>query len=138
MPLKLNNNIFKWLYMHVKDMEFYAQRYGKNFVEESIKSFSNKWTLHIFKDLFQGKSRFTEFQKDRPNLDNKALVRCLNAMRENGLIEKKNDEYFLTKKGFSFNKVYFELVNFSIENDSRYSSNEKLEIKNYYSKLLKL
>lgn len=124
--------------MVVKDMEFYSKKYGKNFVEESIKSISNKWTLHIFKDLFNGKTRFTEFQKERPALDNKSLTRCLNAMLENDLIVKKGNEYFLTEKGISFNRVYFELVNFAIENDSQYSSDEKLEIKNHYLELLKL
>lgn len=124
--------------MVVKDMEFYAKKYGKNFVEESIKSFSNKWTLHIFKDLFNGKTRFSEFQNEMPELDNKSLTRCLNAMLENDLIVKKGNEYFLTEKGYSFNRVYFELVNFAIENNSKYSSNEKIKIKEYYLKLLKL
>ena len=119
-------------------MEYYAHKYGKNFVEDSIKSFSNKWTLHIFKDLYQGKTRFSQFKKDRPGLDNKTLSRCLNTMTENNLIEKKNNEYYLTSKGFSFNKVYYELVNFSIETSSRYSVKEKDEIKNYYSKLLEI
>ena len=59
-------------------------------------------------------------------------------MTENNLIEKKNNEYYLTSKGFSFNKVYYELVNFSIETSSRYSVKEKDEIKNYYSKLLEI
>ena len=123
--------------MVTKDMEYYAHKYGKNFVEDSIKSFSNKWTLHIFKDLFQGKTRFGHFKKDRPCLDNKTLSRCLNAMIENNLIEKKNNEYYLTTKGFSFNKVYYELVNFSIETSSRYSTKEKDEIKKLLLKIIR-
>ena len=110
-----------------KKLEYYEKKYERNPLEDITKFISNKWTLHILRDLFLGKSHFNEFKVNRPSLDNKALSRCLKTMQENGLIYKvddddsKNTEYFLTEKGRSFNKVFYELLLFAIEN---YTDNE--------------
>ena len=89
-----------------KKLEYYERKYERNPLEDITKYISNKWTLHILRDLFLGKSHFNEFKANRPSLDNKALSRCLKTMQDNGLIYKtnesddlKNTEYFLTKKG---------------------------------------
>ena len=84
-------------------LEYYEKKYERNPVEDAIKAISNKWTLHILRDLFIGRTHFNEFKANRKTLDNKALSRCLKNMEENKLITKKsenktNTEYQLTKK----------------------------------------
>lgn len=72
--------------------KLYANQFERNIVGSAIKSISNKWTFYILKDLFLGKKHFTEFQENRPNLDNKSLTRCLKTMKNNNLIEKRLTE----------------------------------------------
>lgn len=129
-------------------LEYYERKYERNPVEDASKLLSNKWTLHILRDLFIGKSHFNEFKANRKTLDNKSLSRCLKNMENNDLIRKENDgedpkntEYFLTKKGKSLNKVFYELLIFAIENDVEnkyYSENAKKELKNIYKEILKI
>lgn len=104
--------------------------------------------MHILRDLFLGKRHFNEFKVNRPSLDNKSLARCLKTMQDNDLIYKKNEgedpkntEYFLTKKGKSLNKVFYELLLFAIENDTDneyYSEHEKKELKEMYKEILEI
>jgi len=104
--------------------------------------------LHILRDLFLGKSHFNEFKVNRPSLDNKALSRCLKTMQDNDLIYKindgddpKNTQYFLTKKGQSLNKVFYELLLFALDNDvdnEYYSDYAKKELKEMYKEILKI
>ncbi|MBO7718535.1 MAG: helix-turn-helix transcriptional regulator [Methanosphaera sp.] len=127
-------------------IEYYERKYERNPVEEAIKSISNKWTLHILRDLFMGRTRFNEFKENRESLDNKALSRCLKNMENNGLIVKRiiNDdptftEYELTKKGRSLNKVFYELLLFALnddENNTYYTPNAKKELKEFYEEIL--
>lgn len=131
--------------MDQRKLEYYEKKYERNPVEEAIKIMSNKWTLHILRDLFLGKTHFSEFKANRKTLDNKALTRCLKTMEANELIEKisKNDEieYHLTKKGHSLNKVFYELLIFAIENDTEnehYNEYEKEELRKMYLEILDL
>lgn len=134
--------------LNPKKLEYYERKYERNPLEDITKYISNKWTLHVIRDLFLGKSHFNEFKANRPSLDNKALSRCLKTMQENGLIYKtnesddpKNTEYFLTKKGESFNKVFYELLLFAIENDEdneHYTEYAKKELKEMYKEILRI
>ena len=134
--------------LNPKKLEYYEKKYERNPLEDITKYISNKWTLHVIRDLFLGKSHFNEFKANRPSLDNKALSRCLKTMQDNGLIYKtnegddpKNTEYFLTKKGESFNKVFYELLLFAIENDEDneyYSEYAKKELREMYKELLRI
>ena len=129
-----------------KRLEYYERKYERNPVEEISKFIGNKWTLHILRDLFLGKSHFNEFKVNRKSLDNKALSRCLKTMENNGLICKqkddkdpKNTQYFLTKKGRSLNKVFYELLIFAIDNDEEnqfYNDYAKKELKEMYKEIL--
>lgn len=131
-----------------KKLIYYEKKYERNPLEDITKFISNKWTLHILRDLFLGKSHFNEFKVNRLSLDNKALARCLKTMQDNDLIYKtnedddpKNTEYFLTKKGKSLNKVFYELLLFAIENDADneyYSEHEKKELKEMYKEILEI
>jgi len=131
-----------------KKLEYYEKKYERNPLEDITRYISNKWTLHILRDLFLGKSHFNEFKANRKSLDNKALSRCLRTMQDNGLIYKisdgidpKNTEYFLTEKGKSFNKVFYELLLFAIDNDTEneyYSDKSKEELKEIYKEILNI
>ena len=127
-------------------LNYYEKKYERNPLEDITKFLSNKWTLHILRDLFLGKSHFNEFKVNRPSLDNKALSRCLKTMQENDLIYKTNDDskntqYFLTKKGKSLNNVFYELLIFALENDTEniyYSQYAKKELKEMYEEILEI
>lgn len=136
--------------MNIDDekIEYYERKYERNPVEDAIKSISNKWTLHILRDMFLGRSRFNEFKQNRKTLDNKALSRCLKSMETNGLIEKivdekdhTNTEYRLTKKGKSLNKVFYELLIFALNDDEdnvTYTESAKKELKEFYREILEI
>ena len=152
MSSKLNLNVIFHITFNMaldpKKLEYYEKKYECNPLEDITKYISNKWTLHIIRDLFLGKTHFNEFKVNRPSLDNKALSRCLKTMQDNGLIYKKNEsndskntKYFLTKKGESFNKVFYELLLFAIENDTEneyYSDYAKKELTEMYKVILKI
>lgn len=90
-------------------------------VELSLDILNRKWVLQIICDMFFGKSRFSEFKEGRPELSNKALSRSLKFMEEQGFIKKvienNNTEYFLTNKGKSLNKIIYDLVEFTLDNN---------------------
>lgn len=131
-----------------KRLDYYERKYERNPVEDASRLLSNKWTLHILRDLFLGKSHFNEFKANRKTLDNKSLSRCLKTMETNGLITKqkddsdaKNTQYFLTKKGKSLNRVFYELLIFAIENDEEnefYNEYAKNELKEMYREILQI
>ena len=97
-------------------------------VELSLDILNRKWVLQIICDMFFGKSRFSEFQEGRPELSNKALSRSLKFMEERGLIEKMVDdtniEYFLTEKGRSLNKLIYDLVEYTLDNNKELYNDE--------------
>ena len=100
-------------------------------VELSLNLISRKWVLQIICDMFFGKTRFSEFKEGKPDLSNKALSRSLKFMEEQKLIRrvvdednKTNIQYFLTEKGRSLNKVIFDLVEFTLDNNEQYYNAE--------------
>ena len=99
-------------------------------VELSLDIINRKWVLQIICDMFFGKTHFSEFKEERPNLSNKALSRCLKFMEEQDLIKKNvnnnNIEYFLTDKGKSLNKLIYDLVEFTLDNNNEYYSEETI------------
>ena len=134
--------------LNQKKLAYYEKKYERNPLEDTLKFMSNKWTLHVLRDLFLGKSHFNEFKTNRPSLDNKALSRCLKTMQDNDLIYKtsdeddvKNTQYFLTEKGRSLNRVFYELLLFALDNDvdnENYSEYAKKELKEMYKKILEI
>ena len=124
--------------------KLYQNQFERNVVGNTIKSISNKWTFYILKDLFLGKNHFTEFQQNRPNLDNKSLTRCLKLMESNNIIGKNVEgnetEYFLTSKGRRLNRVFYELIIFALEtNEDDFFSQEEIDfLKRVYIDILDL
>ena len=106
-------------------------------VELSADLISRKWVLQIICDMFFGKTRFSEFQQEKPELSNKALSRSLKFMEEENLIEKVDEEYFLTEKGKSLNKVIYDLIEFTLDNNEEYYAPQTiLKAKEAYKKQL--
>ena len=95
-------------------------------VELSLDVISRKWVLQIICDMFFGKTRFSEFQEERPEMSNKALSRSLRFMEEQNLIKKDEDQYFLTEKGKSLNKVIYDLVEFTLDNNRELYNEETI------------
>jgi len=128
----------------VLEDKLYGNQFERNIVGNAIKSISNKWTFYILKDLFLGKKHFTQFQENRPNLDNKSLTRCLKSMENNNLIEKTIEnhetEYVLTSKGRKLNKVLYEFIIFALDTneDDFYTDDEIIFIKETYIDILNL
>ena len=124
--------------------KLYRNQFERNILGSAIKSIINKWTFYILKDLFLGKKRFSQFQENRPNLDNKSLARCLKSMENNNLIQKKinnhETEYFLTSKGMKLNKVLYELIIFALDTHDGdfYTDDEIMFIKEIYVDILDL
>ena len=90
-------------------------------VELSLDILNRKWVLQIICDMFFGKKRFSEFKEGRSELSNKALSRSLKFMEEQELIKKVvsdgNIEYFLTDKGKSLNKLIYDLLEYTLDNN---------------------
>lgn len=92
-------------------------------IELVVKLINKKWVIQIIRDLFFGKTRFSEFKQDKPGLSNKVLSNCLKSMEKDGLIKRISDryerdvEYILTKKGQALNKIVYELSMYSIDED---------------------
>lgn len=115
-------------------------------VELSLQLINRKWVIQIIRDMFFGKKRFSEFKEGKPELTNKALSRCLRYMEGEGLIEKITDEedkrvnyYILTEKGRSLNRLIYDLVVFTLDNDddpTHYSEKTKEETKQIFREKL--
>ena len=92
-------------------------------IELVVKLINKKWGIQIIRDLFFGKTHFSEFKEDKPGLSNKVLSNCLKSMEKDGLIKRISDryerdvEYILTKKGQALNKIVYELSMYSIDED---------------------
>ena len=144
----MKSHITIYMVLNPKKLAYYEKKYERNPLEDTLKFMSNKWTLHVLRDLFLGKSHFNEFKTNWPSLDNKALARCLKTMQDNDLIYKtsdeddvKNTEYFLTEKGRSLNKVFYELLLFALDNDvdnEHYTEYAKKELKEIYKEILEI
>lgn len=110
-------------------------------IELVVKLINKKWVIQIIRDLFFGKTRFSQFKEDKPELSNKVLSNCLKSMENDGIIQRISDryerevEYILTKKGQALNKIVYELAIFSIDEDlgeTKFSEDTKGKLKNTF------
>ncbi len=90
-------------------------------IDNTLKYIGKKWSIPILRDLFLGRTRFSEFLEANNNLSTKMLSTRLKDLEKNGVIEKRIVEthpvlieYHLTKKGKGLGKILYELCMFSI------------------------
>ena len=90
--------------------------------KNSLKYIGKKWTLEIIRDLFFGKTRFSEFLQENPGITKKILSERLKELEEENFITRKvisespkNIAYHLTEKGYRLNKILYELSLLSID-----------------------
>ena len=111
-------------------------------IDNVIQLIRKKWVVQIINDLFFGKTRFNEFEENKPKLSNRVLSSCLKDMEDNGLIkrivdkyDKKNVRYYLTDKGQSLNKIIYEMAIFSVDSEN-YTDKTKTELKSAFKEKL--
>jgi DNA-binding HxlR family transcriptional regulator len=81
----------------------------------------DRWTLLIIRDLFLGKSRFSEFRESSPGIPPRLLSSRLKRLEEHGLIDRLvysqyplRAEYRLTSKGRSFFPVLYAMGSWGV------------------------
>lgn len=113
-------------------------------LESSLELITKKWIILIVRDLFFGKTRFSQFKESNPEMSNAALSRCLAQMEEDNLIKKTVDEnstsYELTENGKKLNRIVYELVMFTLNTNynDNFSDEAKTAIEKIYREKLGL
>lgn len=81
-------------------------------VETTLLIISNKWTILILRDLFEGTLRFSELKKSLGSVSQKVLTSNLRDLESKGIINRKvypevppKVEYSLTELGYSLKPV---------------------------------
>ena len=90
-------------------------------LEVSVDMIGGKWTLQILRDLFMGRSRFSDFLEFNSGLSGKVLSTRLRELQENGLVEKRvvsvtplRLKYGLSEKGVALGDVLYQVALFSM------------------------
>jgi DNA-binding HxlR family transcriptional regulator len=80
----------------------------------------DRWTLLVIRDLFAGKSKFSEFQRSPEGIATNILTDRLNLLVQNDLAERytppnaKRDRYRLTQKGRSLDRVLLAVTDWGL------------------------
>ena len=91
-------------------------------VARTLDLIGDRWTLLIIRDLFLGKTRFTQFRQSTPAPPPKLLSDRLNRLEQHGLVERVvysehplRAEYRLTPKGRTLHGVLREIVTWGLD-----------------------
>lgn len=89
---------------------------GKCYVAETLKVIGSKWTMLILHNLFEGKNRFGQIQRELKTISPKTLSQRLDELEKTGVLKRKvftevplHVEYSLTDKGNSLKKIFRDL-----------------------------
>lgn len=89
---------------------------GKCYVAKTLKVIGSKWTMMILHNLFEGRNRFGQLQKELVTISPKTLSQRLDELEETGILKKKvfteiplHVEYYLTAKGNSLKQIFEDL-----------------------------
>lgn len=94
-----------------------------------------------------GKTHFSEFKEDKPEISNVVLNDTLNFLEKEGLIYKyvddksyKNTEYHLTEKGIKSNKILYEMVLYGLYvlEENKRSDKLKKQISEEYREIFQI
>jgi len=86
------------------------------YVARTLKVIGSKWTMMILHNLFQGRNRFGQLQRELKTISPKTLSQRLDELEKTEILRKKifsevplHVEYYLTEKGKSLEKVFKDL-----------------------------
>ncbi len=106
-------------------------------IELTLKSIGRKWAINIIRDMFHGKTRFSEYLRSNPQLSGKVLSTRLKDLQECGLVEKTVIEttpllveYGLTEEGRALGEVLYQMAMFSMRyhvEDIYHGNDENIE-----------
>ncbi len=80
-----------------------------------------KWSIHLIRELFRGKTKFSQFLSGINGISTKVLAQRLRQLEDNGILTKVITEkdplsinYYLTDKGLALQNLILELSFFAI------------------------
>lgn len=86
------------------------------YVAKTLKVIGSKWTMLILHNLFEGKNRFGQIQRELKTISPKTLSLRLDELEKTEILKKKifsevplHVEYYLTDKGRSLEKIFKDL-----------------------------
>ncbi len=95
-------------------------------VKNTLRYIGKKWSISIIQNLFDGKSRFSEFLEANPELSTKMLSTRLKDLEREGIVRKSvastspvTVTYALTEKGRKLNRILYEIAVFSLNDCPR-------------------
>ena len=136
----LNNFVSKYSQKNGKENMKTIRDYDDNCpIDDTLKLISKKWVIFIIRDLYIGKSQFSEFLEEK-TLSTRVLTDTLKFMQEKKLIIKEDNEYMLTSKGRKLNNILYEMLLYGLEevNSGNLNNNEKKELINEYEEILEI
>ena len=91
-------------------------------VARTLDLIGDRWTLLIIRDMFLGKSRFSEFRRSDPAPPPKLLSERLQRLESAGLVERSiyserppRVEYKLTPKGRTLHPILCEIITWGLD-----------------------
>lgn len=91
-------------------------------IEKALGVLGNKWSFLVLRELYKGKRRFSELQRELHGVSPKSLTDTLRHLEANGVIERRvfptvpvTVEYSLTDKGSAFHVVLKEMKRWGAE-----------------------
>ncbi|KAG1649966.1 putative HTH-type transcriptional regulator YybR [Nymphon striatum] len=84
-------------------------------IASSLDIVGDKWTLLVLRDLLDGKTRFSEFERSPESIPTNILTERLRRLEQHGLAERvqgagRRVDYLITPKGESFRAVILALA----------------------------
>lgn len=91
-------------------------------IARTLDILGDRWTMLILRDLFFGRTKFSEFLEHSPRMPTRMLSERLKSLEANGLIERRvysahplRAEYHLTELGRSVEPVIEAVVMWGVE-----------------------
>jgi len=108
-------------------------------IDDTLKLISKKWVIFIIRDMFLGKTQFSEFLEEK-TLSTRVLTDTLKFMETQKLIKKQDKEYTLTQKGYNLNQILYQILEYGLNevNTGNLNKKQKQELKNKYQEILEI
>jgi|SRR3989344_9217007 len=92
-------------------------------VANTIRVIGSKWSMLILHNIFEGKTRFGQLQKELSSISPKTLSLRLKELEKEKLVQRKilaevplHVEYSLTPKGKSLQKIFDDMASWGSNN----------------------